>query len=64
MSADLPDGNAPFASEVPIQDLIDAAKYARDYLSPAPPDEGKPWKAFFALSAAIRRAERSRQENT
>lgn len=42
----------------PIADLIEAARYAAEYLSPAPPAEGKPAKAYLVLAAAIRRAER------
>lgn len=49
---------APVPSRDPIAELLDAARYAAEYLSPCPPAEGKPGKAGLILAAAIRRMER------
>lgn len=43
-----------------LDELLAAARYAAEYLSPAPPTEGKPMKAGVILRAAIRRYEAQR----
>jgi len=43
-----------------LDELLAAARYAAEYLSPAPPEEGKPMKAGMILRHALRRFERER----